>query len=389
MQRKSQGGMNAAILVAVIAGLIILYIIFLPTAEREKLVGQESTNTTNLGQNTNVLLRVFPGLLSTSNGLEGKKSIPDVFLVESVNSKELKTINPFIVRSGWFDKKTNTVDFEIDDPDNTDNVMLSLTPKKKQGILTIKLNGENVFESEIMGDSIEPIRLDKKFLKKTNSLELGVSSVGLKFWTTNEYSFENVKIIGDLTDTSKQLSANLFTLSESEYASMDKATLEFIPYCGNVNAIGTLDIFVNNKKLFSTVPVCDNAYKQSIPKSTLNEGENSIVFKTNKGSYSVEQIKIALGFKEPAVKTYYFEIDSNTFQQIRAGDKKVTLTIKFVDNNKQKMAKLDVNGHLETIDTNKNMFTEKIDSKVSDGNNYVRLEPLQDVEVVEMKLELT
>ena len=120
MQKKSQGGMNAAILVAIIAGLIILYIVFLPNAEREKVVGQKGGTST--GENTNVLLKTSPGMLSASTGLEGQKSIPNVFLVETTNAKELQKINPFIVRNGWFNKATKKIDFGIDDIDNTDNI---------------------------------------------------------------------------------------------------------------------------------------------------------------------------------------------------------------------------------------------------------------------------
>ncbi|MBI2652171.1 hypothetical protein HYX00_01790, partial [Candidatus Woesearchaeota archaeon] len=264
----------------------------------------------------------------------------------------------------------------------------AFTAKKRQGILAIKLNDVVMFESELTSDIIEPVKLSKNLLGKKNSLEFSVSSVGAKFWTTNEYSLENVKIIGDITDTSKQESTNIFTLSDSEFSSMDKAMLKFIPYCGNVNELGTLDIFINNKKLFSTVPVCNNAYKQSIPKSVLSEGENNIIFKTNKGSYSVEQIKISLEFKEPKVKTYFFEVNESLFAKIRNGDKNIQLSVKFVDDKKQKRAKLDINGHIESIETEKALFTKNIDNKISEGNNFVRLEPLEDMEVVELRVEI-
>ena len=386
--RSGKGGLNAAILVAIIAGLIILYIVFLPTSEREKVIGEGKSGTTTGEEKSNVLLKVFPGELSTSKGLEFEKTIPNVFLVETTNAKELEKINPFIVRNGWFDKKTKKIDFVLEDPGNTDNIVLAFTAKKRQGILAIKLNDVVVFESELTSDIIEPVELSKNLLGKKNSLEFSVSSVGAKFWTTNEYSLENAKIIGDITDTSKQESTNIFTLSESEFSSMDKAMLKFIPYCGNVNELGTLDIFINNKKLFSTVPVCNNAYKQSVPKSVLNEGENNIVFKTNKGSYSVEQIKISLEFKESKVKTYFFEVNESLFKKIRSGDKDALLTIKFVDDKKQKRAKLDVNGHVESIDTEKIIFAKKMNDKISEGNNFLRLEPLEDLEVVELRVEI-
>jgi len=387
-QKKAQGGINAAILVAIISGLIILYIVFLPTAEREKLVGEDKAKPIGEEQKANVLLKAFPGMLSASKGLESEKSIPNIFLVETTNAKELESINPFIVRNGWFDKKAKKADFTLEDQENTDNIVLSFTTKKRDGILTIKLNDAVIFENELESDLREPVRLDKGKLGKTNSLEFSVSSVGMKFWTTNEYSFDNIKIIGDITDTSRQESTNLFTISESEFSSMDRAVLKFIPYCRNIINVGALEIFANNKKLFSSVPVCDSAYKQSVPKSALNEGENNIVFKTSRGSYSVEQIRISLEFKEPTIKTYFFEIDSNAFKDIRNGNKNALLTIKFTEDKKQKRAKLDVNGRIETIDTEKSIFSKSINNKVSEGNNFIRLEPFEDIGVVELRVEL-
>ena len=58
--RKAQGGLNAAVLVAIIAGLIILYILFLPEAEREALLENKSISKISGGSdndNEDVLLR--------------------------------------------------------------------------------------------------------------------------------------------------------------------------------------------------------------------------------------------------------------------------------------------------------------------------------------------
>src|SRR3989338_4147379 len=202
MQKNAQSGFNAAILVAIIAGLIILYIVFLPAAEREKLL--EEKKDAAVEEKSNVLLKSSPGVLSTSSGLESEKGIPNIFLVETTNAKELESINPFIVRNGWFDKRAKKIDFEIAEPENTDNVAVSFTAKKRSGVLAIKLNNAVIFENELASEVTAPVRLSKNLLGKANSLEFSVSSVGIKFWTTNEYSFENVKIIGDITDTSKQ-----------------------------------------------------------------------------------------------------------------------------------------------------------------------------------------
>ena len=152
---------------------------------------------------------MFPGALSTSKGLEDEKGIPNIFLVETTNAKELEKVNPFIVRNGWFDKKAKKIDFTLEDVENIDNVILSFTAKKRKGTLEIKLNGNIIFESELASDVVEPVRMNKNQLQKTNSLEFSVSSVGFGFWTTNEYSLENVKIIGDVTEIEKDANAEI------------------------------------------------------------------------------------------------------------------------------------------------------------------------------------
>lgn len=201
----------------------------------------------------------------------------------------------------------------------------------------------------------------------------------------SEKSIPNIFIVENSVNDN-QKSTNIFTLSNSEFAGLDKATLKFIPYCGNVNELSTLDIFVNDAKLFSSVPVCDNTYKQSIAKNLLKEGANNVIFRSNKGTYSVEQIKIVLELSK--IRTYFFEINGDVFKQIRDGNEDAVLSIKFVDDAKLKRIKLDINGHIESIETDKSAFSKSINSKISEGNNFVRLEPFEDLEVVELRISL-
>ena len=79
MNNKAQGGMNAAILVAIIAGLIILYIVFLPASQRQELL--ENRKGTSQDDDGNTLLSVSIGSLGTSGDLEESKSIPDAFII--------------------------------------------------------------------------------------------------------------------------------------------------------------------------------------------------------------------------------------------------------------------------------------------------------------------
>jgi len=71
--RKAQGGTNAAILVAVIAGLIILYILFLPEAERRAILEDGPGDSSSNGDDDlDILLREFPGRIDIVKEIEDK-----------------------------------------------------------------------------------------------------------------------------------------------------------------------------------------------------------------------------------------------------------------------------------------------------------------------------
>ena len=394
--RNAQSGVNAAVLVAIIAGLIILYIIFLPEAERESLLENKSISK-NGGKGTlvddeDILLREFPGRLDDVKGVIDK-TIPNIFLFETTNAKEIEKINPLVVRNGLFDKKDRKVSFSIDDAENTDNVILSFKAEKYEGIFTIKLNDEIIYENDIETETVAPIKLNKNLLEDSNTLDFSVSSVGFRFWKTNEYSLEDIRIVGDITDKSRQESRNVFILTATELFNIEKADLRFVPYCKSEAKVGILDIFVNNRGVFSAVPVCEDAYRQPIPLGILDEGENRIVFRTNKGSYSVEQIKVEFVEKEIRTKVYFFEVNESAINKVKSGDKDAVLNIEFADDERNKRADLNINDRLSTIDTEKKTFTKKLNDGndpafIQEGNNFIEIRPRTRLDIVEIRVEL-
>ena len=385
--KKAQGGVNAAVLVAIIAGLIIIYILFLPSVEREKLLEGEVKKSKAVREEESILLKEFPGRLDIIKEIEDK-TISNIFLFETTNAKELERINPFIARSGWFDKETKVTSFRIDDLENVDNVLLSFTAKKHRGILTIMLNNEIIYENDISTQIVDPVRLRKSLLEKDNTLEFSVSSVGLKFWSTNEYSLENIKIVGDITDRSRQEALNVFSLKGEEFFNIEKATLKFIPYCRGVADVGVLDVSINGRNIFSAVPVCEDPYRQVVPTGVFNTGENRIIFKTNKGSYSVEQIRLEFETKEARTKVFFFEINETLFDKIEDGDLDVILTIEFVSDDENKRADLNINDHLSSLDQEKKFFSKNIRNIIEEGNNFIEIRPRTKLEVVEIRVEV-
>ncbi len=386
--KKAQGGLNAAILVAIIAAVIVIYILFLPTEDRKELLEEDSDDGGGSSKDKKiVLLSENVGRLDPV-GRVRDKDIPNVNIFERTDSKVLDTINPIYVRNGWFDKKAQVVRLTIDNLEVVDNVFLSFAAPKRQGILSIKMNGELIYEYDINTLNIEPIKLKKGLLRSDNELEFSVSGVGAKFWTTNEYALEDVKIIGDITDLSRQESQNVFALTDTEYQNLEKTELRFIPYCSTVATVGVLDVLINNRNIFSAVPVCNDRYKQDIPLSALSAGQNNVVFRTNKGSYSVEQIKLSFTEKDVPEAVYYFEVNSTTFKDIEDGDYDAFIRIEFVDDENTKKADLNINDHLVRIDQEKKTYEKNINSWIEEDNNFVKIQPKTTLEIVELNIEL-
>lgn len=391
-KKKGQSGINAAVLVAIIAGIIILYIIFISPEQREEILTGENGNGGGISNSNNniTLLSESVGTLEEFKDLEDR-SIPNIYLIETTDSTELDSINPVSVRNGWFDKKIKIVNFYINDLENTDNVVLTFTAPKRKGILTIKLNENSIFEYDINSLNVDPISLEKELLGEENILEFSVSGVGMAFWKTNEYNLENIKVIGDITDKSRQESRNIFSLTTAEYMNLDSVSLKFVPYCSKAIEVGILDVYINNKNVYHSVPICDDLVKQDIPVSILNAGENKIIFKTEKGSYSVEQIKVELDPKEDeAYVLHYFEINSTTYDEILDDDEDVYLRIEFVDEDSDKKAELNVNGHFYYINIDKEdeekIFERNINAYIEEGSNFVKITPKTKLEIVKVEV---
>ena len=126
----------------------------------------------------------------------------------------------------------------------------------------------------------------------------------------------------------------------------------------------------------------------SIPTGIFNTGENRIILKTSKGSYSVEQIELNFDTKETKTNVYYFEVNETIFNKIRNESKDVILTIEFVDDRENKRADLNINDHLISLDQKDKIFSRNIRNDIRKGNNFIQIRPRTVIDIVEIKVEV-
>ncbi len=320
MKTKGQSASSAAVLVAIIAGMIVLYILFLPADIRKDLLGEQGsvTTTTSTGDDTSssepsviVVFEEAPGRIDYLKVSEFEHALSSVNLYTTTEATVLQSFDSVYVKNGIFDREFRNVTFAIDDVDNTNNVLLSFTPKRAKGRLSIALNGETIFDKEVGGVQ-NPIALPTRLLKEENLLTFEVSEVGFRFWTTNEYQLTDLKITGDVTDVSEQLSSNTFIVTDSEKFNLEKATLKFFPDC-NPRSVGALTIYLNNENVYSSIPDCGQLNLIELSPSTLSAGENALIFKAQEGRYLIYQIIVKTKLKQQTYPVYYFDLEENLF----------------------------------------------------------------------------
>ncbi len=378
--QKLQSGSPAAALIGIMTLIFIFYILFLPPAERKALLDLE--NTTSGGRSAELLLQVPVGKLQFVSRNQFDHPLPNIYLVETRNAQILAKDNPFMIRKGWFSEVKKIFTFSIPDLENTENVMLSFQAPERKGILVITLNGALIFESPVALQNPPPVALSKSLLRESNTLEFSVKG---GFFSRRKYSFADVKVVADITDLEKQKSTNTFSVSSVEMSNFESSYLDFYPICDQ-KAVGTMVIELNGKLISSSVPACESLNRQELYLEDLREGKNTVIFRIVKGSYRIEQVRVRSVIKPVRAWVDYFDIKPSLYNSVLDKKARIVLDIEFVDDGRVKRAKTNINGKLDVIDQHDSKFARDISSIVKEGNNYIEIQPLAELDVVRLEV---
>ncbi len=391
MRKTGQSAAGAAVLLAIILGVLIAFIVFLPPAERAELLGEQNKTTATGKQMEKVppvtsLLSVFPGRIDYLGQKEIEHPLPVVTIYTKTETKILVEKNVAYAKKGIFSEEQSIFKFRLPDLSNTNDVLLSFGVQSAEGRLKIKLNGEDIFNSEI--ESAKPISLPKNLLQEDNELLFAVSSPGIAFWATNEMQLENLKIVADVTNIDARSSRTTFLVSETEKRNLEKATLKFQPEC-IITEVGQLAVQLNGNEIYQTIPDCDLAIVPlEISPALLEAGENELVFKTERGTYIISHIVLLSKLKEIEFPTYYFKLSQEQYEDVKKERKRVRLTLDFVDVTTAKFGDLVFNGDLIPFDTKENSLAIDLSADVKPGNNALKVKPQKTIEIRELRVEL-
>ena len=388
--KRGQSAAGAAVLVAIIASLLIMFVILIPPEEREKLLddnGASDTSESNTISDRNLLL-ARPGRIDFLAQKEIEHPLPVVNVLTKLESQVLAEKNLAYVKRGIFSDQRSEFRFNLNDLEHIDEVLLHFNVKDISGNLIITLNDEIIFNSPVALGSVKPIPIPKNSLKIDNLVFFSVSSPGLAFWETNEASLDKIQLVADVTNVEAQSSKNVFLVSETEKRNLERVTLKFQPGCV-YSQVGKLSISINQREIYDAVPDCDLEFVPlEFSPDYINQGENEIVFNSERGTYLLSHIVVESNLKEVEFPTYYFELTEEQYNHVKDGSAEVKLEIEFVDVVTDKIGEINFNGHRMTLDTKEISFTLDLSEDIEKGSNSIQIKPKKTLEVRELRVDI-
>ncbi len=377
-------GGGAATLVIVIAGFIILYILFLPKGERDQLL-QEGAVTTSISAGSlpgSTLVNENPGTLTKLKEKEFEHMLSSFNLFTKTEDSVLKSVDSARVESSRSGKSEKSVILAV--KDKVENAKLTFDVDDHSGRLIITSNNDEIFSQEV-NSFTEPISLD---LEDENLVVFSTEPVPWwKPFSKNFYDLRNIKVTGTVQKVDNRESIQSVILGQEEVNLLRDASLTYYVDC-NAQAVSRLAIYLNGGLLSSKVPDCGSLDMVQLDPSDLVTGKNEFKFLAETGIFFVDQIKLKTKLKEPIFPLYFFSINSSTFQRIENNTVNSTLSINFADDNERKAATIEINNQKTRLDTRAANYSKNVDSFLTAGTNFLRLIPETTLNIVQLKLTL-
>jgi hypothetical protein len=397
-KRGQQGpAAGAAVLLLIIAGLLIFFVILLPPQDRADLLGEDTSSNRGsdaddeirrLNSSVEVLLEESPGRIDYLAQDRIEHPLPVVNIFTNTESRVLAEKNIALAKRGVFTDETSDFRFTIPDLRHTENVLVNFNIESIEGNVILLLNGEEIFNAPVRVGNIQPIQLPRNLLSTDNVLTFAVSSSGAAFWKVHEVHAENIKVVADVTSVDAQMSRNVFLVSETEKKNLEKMVLSFQPEC-IFETVGRLSVAVNGNMIYDGVPDCALAgVPIEFSPEIVYQGENEIVFRTEKGAYLLSHVSIDSKLKEVDFPTFYFELSSEQFDEIRDDEKRIRFTLDFVDVVVRKKGDIVLNGRITSFDTKEVSHQMDISRDVVRGNNAIKIKPRRTLELRELTVDL-
>jgi hypothetical protein len=383
---------GAAGLVMFMGFLIIVYMLVIPPADRNELLGindteDDANNGNSEGNGQATLLLESPGSLYSAKQKNFEHPLSQVVLSSQSEARVLFEKPSLYLMSSKLDSKTDTIHFSYDSRyEKLGSVLLSFNVEKAYGRLIVELNGEQIFEGSMPRGSQGPIRMPEALIKSNNLLRLSVSSVPWwRFWGRHQYQLNDVKLTGTLSRLDTLEATSIIRLSDQEVNEFQSGFIRFMTECTGGDQ-GVLKVFINNRLISSSVPSCPGYERIELGPEHLYSGKNEVAFMLSSGAVYISSFVLRVDIKEAKWPIYYFDINSTKWDEIQDENPDIFLELEFIDEGYSKLALFTLNGRKLHMDTKDDTWQKRINGYLRKDSNYIRIEPETDLDVAALRI---
>src|SRR3989344_5928160 len=344
----------------VILILILIYMLLIPKAAIEDLLagielkntyGDERTSDYRFddrngydygsGRDGNTLLVVSPGRVFPRTTETEVRTLPSIPLSKTSVTDRQMLSNSLRVSRSLFSNNEREIVFNLDE-NKLNDLSLFFRVDDSRGRLNIFLNDNLVYSGDADSGDL-PIKLPVSLLRSTNRLIFELSSRGT-FLTSDYFELDDVELIKK---------NKLETNAQSRRFNVDKDKL------GNDNE---LRFFVDCKEL------------------------KEANFSVDQGNYVLEDVKLVLDLKEGNQPIYYFNVDKDEL------DNEFTVKLDLLEiedddaDIEGKRAEFLINSGRFSMFTERDVFEKDISDLIVQGENYIKVLPKNDFEIVNLQV---
>ena len=381
--KKGQSAGNIGVLVFLIAAFLALFILLLPSEDRQELLRTNNSISSNDDFNTVVLLSQSPGLLNTLTADESLHKIDSINLFLRDEPIVSDLASRLTVKEGVFSSDVRKLTFKIDDTDNLENAYLIFSVESSDGNLIVTLNDAEIFAGEANG--LQTVVLPKNLLQEINSLSFEASNPGVNLFKKSEYTLKDVKVRQsfEIVNTKEK---RTFVLSAAEKGN---GKMSYFLFCNNAAQSSRLRVFLNKEEISDELITCGSADKEiDINSADLEEGTNELIFEIDKGDYLIKDIELKVKTSDGGAVKYKFAVSKSTFDKINVDNRKVQLKILFDDDNKKKFV-YEINNNEFSVDIENDEFiVNDLGEFIEEGNNIFTIIPQSEFTIDKLELIL-
>jgi len=383
MNKKGQGTSagNVATLISLIALFLLVYILLLPEADRDKLLGtdqgKDGKDVSGVGD---VLLSEFVGKVEPAD--KAKRILHEISNVNLFTKEEsgLITLSENIkISKGFFSNKDQSVFFRIDNPDDVLKAELYLVVDSGDGDLVVDINGNEFYRNEINQGQVR-IEIPLGYLASANNLRFSVSGFG-----SNGFSLREVKL-SKQEEVKNRVARRTFSVDAKEKAEMKSAIMRYSVFCDR-DEKDALKISLNDNLVYSDVPFC-NLKEDSVElgSGSFKASVNNLDFETE-GDYLIEGINIKTFSGDEDLPEYFFSLNDDEFRRVRRGLNEIVASFEFSLKDDRKNFILEINGEEVNVDTTDDTFLVVLSDFV-EQENLIRIDAKNGFEILEFKIVL-